>query len=94
MQGIASGSLNRVRVQKGQAELETQKKETEEAMAKYNEVKAKLVEVESQLMREMDEINSHVQRAIQAALSQPKLLVKFKTQLSVVHKRKLSCMQW
>lgn len=52
MQGFKEGSSIRVHVKQLQAELEAQKRETEEARRKCNEERAKLVEVESQLVEE------------------------------------------
>lgn len=89
MQSAAGGSSIKIQVKQLQTELEAQRRETEEARKNYNGVKAKLAEVESQLVeerrrreeiedrlldrqREMHEINSQVQTAIQTALSQHK----------------------
>ncbi|XP_039684911.1 uncharacterized protein [Medicago truncatula] len=90
MQGFGEGlrsARSSVRVQELQAELDAQRVEAENARKECNELRAKLVEVESQLAEErrkreesearllyrqkdMQEINSHVQTAIQSALSQ------------------------
>lgn len=73
-------------LQRLQAELEAQKRETENARKEYNEIRARIVEIESQLekeqqkreeteirlvdrQKEMQEINTQVQTAIQSALS-------------------------
>ena len=93
--GLRSSSSNIV--QQLQAELEAQKRETENARKECNEIRAKLVEVESQLdeeqrkreelearlvdrQKDMQDINSQVQTAIQSALRQyrPPVSVKDK----------------
>lgn len=87
MQGFGAGpnSSSSIRFQQLQAELEAQKRETENSRKECNEIKARLVEAESQLeeerwkrketevclvdrQKEMQEMNSQVQAAIQSAL--------------------------
>lgn len=87
MQGFGAGpkSSSSIGFQQLQDELEAQKRETENSRKECNEIRARLVEVESQLeeergkrketevclvdrQKEMQEMNSQVQAAIQSAL--------------------------